>query len=386
MKRPFLYFAILFWLISMAALAAPTDTSKIEWHQEEVPTYQLHRSFVGQTVLYMSYADHEIQNPRHWTNDIRKKYIYEVDVVLTKYPKDKSKWLTNYDSLMKDRVEALYELIPDLEQNSRVKWKIVLQTACDTEDDAKAMFHGVVVKYKLHLTSRLKQTLNNMRNIINGRVPFEDSVVYQVFDRHPEWKNMLVVNDWTGSMYQYGAQAVLWHRLNLKENKENPAIKSFVFFNDGNMLPDDEKEIGSTDGIYYTKGESIKDLAHTMREVMLSGFGGDKPENDIEALLAGIDSFQTFKELVLIADNSSAVRDLELLSKVKVPIKIILCGAEEGKAIHPHYLKIAKDSKGSIHTLAEDIMNMADKKEGDTFELLGLTYVFSDGEFQLVSQ
>lgn len=368
----------------VSAKAKSPDTSKIEWNQVEVPAYELHNSFVGQTVLYMAYADHHIKNPRHWTNDIRKKYIYEIDIVLTKYPKNKEMWLTHYDSLMKDRVLELYELIPELEQNDRVRWQIVLQTDCDTEDAAKEMFHGVVVKYKLHLTSRLKHTLSNMRNIINGKESFEDSVVYDVFDRHPEWKNMLVVNDWTGSMYQYGAQAVLWHRLNLIKNGEKASIKNFVFFNDGNMLPDDEKEIGHTGGIYHTKGESIKKLAHTMRSVMLSGFGGDKPENDLEAVLYGIEKCPDFSELVLIADNSSAIRDMELLEQLNTPIKIILCGVEEGEAIHPDYLKIAQSTNGSIHTVAEDIMNMADKKEGDSIEVLGVFYVLVDGQFKPV--
>lgn len=384
MKHPFLYFAILFCLITLSAFADGNDSSKIEWNQLEVPSYKLHNSAAGQTVLYMAYADHQIKNPRHWTLDIRKKYIYEVDIVLTKYPKDKEDWRTNYDSLMKDRVAALYELIPDLAQNKQVRWQIVLQTACDTEEEAKGMFHGVVVKYKLHLTSRLKKILNNMRNIVNGKESFEDSVVYEVFDRHPEWQNMLVVNDWTGSMYQYGAQAVLWHRLNLIKNKDSVAIKNFIFFNDGNMLPDDEKLIGSTGGIYETKGESIKKLAYTMREVMLSGFGGDKPENDVEALLYGATSNTNFQELVLIADNRSAVRDMDLLSQLKLPVKIILCGVEKDHPVHADYLKMAQLTKGSIHTMAEDIMNMADKKEGDRIEILGMEYVLKDGIFSPV--
>lgn len=386
MKRPFFYFAIIFCLLALSAFADGGEVKQIEWEQVEVPTYKLHQHFAGQTVLEMAYANHHIQNPRHWSTDIRKKYIYEIDVVLTKYPKNKEQWLTNYDSLMKDRVTALYDLIPELKQNDQVRWKIILQTACDTEEEAKGMFHGAVVKYKLHLTSRLKKTLTTMRNIVNGKEEFEDSVVYQVFDRHPEWKNMLVVNDWTGSMYQYGAQAVLWHRLNLLQHKDQAAIKHFIFFNDGNMLPDDEKAIGKTGGIYHTEGESIRTLATTMREVMLSGFGGDKPENDLEAILYGIEQCPDFETVILIADNSSAVRDIELLSRLNKPIKIILCGVEEGKGIHPDYLRIAQTTQGSIHTVAEDIMQLADKKEGDTIEVLGVRYLLADGQFRPVTQ
>ena len=74
-----------------------------------------------------------------------------------------------------------------------------------------------------------------------------DSVVFKIFSRHPEWDNCLVIMDWTGSMYPYGAQAVLWHSLNLKQS----GIKYFVFFNDGNM--EKRKKIGKTRGVYFEK-------------------------------------------------------------------------------------------------------------------------------------
>ena len=361
--------------------------SNIQWTYAEIPVYQRHESFAGQTTLDMGYASHQIKNPRIWTNDIRKKYIYEVDLVLSKYPKDKEDWLTNYDSLMKKRVYELYALIPELEQNKNIKWNLVLQTDCETEADAKQMFHGAVVKYKLHLTSKLKWTLQNVRDIINGKEGFEDSVVFQVFDRNKDWKNILVVNDWTGSMYQYGAQAVLWHRFNLKENKgTHSAINHFVFFNDGNLLPDDEKEIGKTGGIYYSEASSTRKIAHTMREVMLSGYGGDKPENDLEAVMKGMEKATDFQDIILIADNSSAVRDMELLSQINQPIKIILCGSGQGKPIHPDYLKIAHQTNGSIHTINEDIIKIGKLQEGDVIEVAGLNYFIKDGDFVMLAE
>jgi hypothetical protein len=347
----------------------------------EVPVYKQHESFAGQTTLQMGYANHAIQNPRIWSEDIRKKYIYEVDLVLSKYPTNKEKWVTNYDTLMRNRVKALYELIPELEQNTRITWNIVLQTDCNTEDEAKNMFHGAVIKYKLHLTDKLKRTLHNIRDIVNGKEGFEDSVVFKVFDRN-QWANMLVVNDWTGSMYQYGAQAVLWHRLNMKNSETDSSnIKDFVFFNDGNLLPDDEKRIGETGGIYHTKVSSIRTIAHTMREVMLSGYGGDKAENDLEAILYGLSKSDSLNQIVLIADNNSTVRDMELLGKINKPIKIILCGSQLNNPIHADYLQIARKTNGSIHTITEDILDLANKKEGDVIELNGVFYSVSANGF-----
>ena len=370
------------------AVASDSLLLQMDWEQREVPVYEMHESYAGQTALAMGYASHTITNPRIWTNDIRKKYIYEVDIVLSKYPKHKTAWVTNYDTLMRKRVKELFALVPELEQNKNISWNIVLQTDCDTEDEAKEMFHGAVIKYKLHLTSKLRKTLHSVRNIINGRENFEDSVVFKVFDRHEDWKNMLVVNDWTGSMYQYGAQSVLWHRLNLRKSDSlaNVAIQHFVFFNDGNLLPDDEKEIGATGGVYYTQSNSVRQIGNTMREVMLSGYGGDKPENDLEAVLYGMEKAGDFDEIVLIADNSSPVRDIELLSQIGKPIKIILCGTSRTKGIHPHYLEIARKTKGSVHTITDDILNLANKKSGETFEVSGQTYQLIDEHFIMVEE
>ncbi len=378
-----LFSIFLLLLSSFSCFATDSLLTKIDWQYVEVPVYKQHESFAGQTTLQMGYANHKIQNPRIWSEDIRKKYIYEVDLVLSKYPTNREKWITNYDTLMRNRVKALYELIPELEQNTRITWNIVLQTDCQTENEAKEMFHGAVIKYKLHLTDKLKKTLHNIRDIVNGKEGFEDSVVFKVFDRN-KWKNMLVVNDWTGSMYQYGAQAVLWHRLNMKNAETDSSktnIKDFVFFNDGNLLPDDEKKIGETGGIYHTEVNSIRKIAHTMREVMLSGYGGDKPENDLEAILYGLSKSDSLNQIVLIADNNSAVRDMELLEKINKPIKIILCGSQLSNPIHADYLQIARKTNGSIHTITEDILDLANKKNGDVIELNGVFYSVSANGF-----
>ena len=77
---------------------------------------------------------------------------------------------------------------------------------------------------------------------------------------------------------------------------------------------------------------------------------------------------------------------MNLLTELKLPVKIILCGAEKGKEVHPDYLKMAQLTNGSIHTMAEDIMDMANKKEGDSIEVLGVLYVLADGKFRPVNQ
>jgi hypothetical protein len=57
--------------------------------------------------------------------------------------------------------------------------------------------------------------------------------------------------------------------------------------------------------------------------------------------------------LILVADNSSAVKDMELLERIKKPVHIILCGspADSMQAMQPEYLEIARRTGGTLHTL-----------------------------------
>jgi len=210
---------------------------------------------------------------------------------------------------------------------------------------------------------------------VYGLSSFEDSVVFKTFDRNT-WGKMLIVNDWTGSMHPYGAQAVLWHRLNFEKN----AVKYFIFFNDGNQKITRQKRIGNTGGIYYCKPDSIEYLLKVMKFVAKRGDGGDIPENNIEVLLKGIKIFKGYDELVMIADNNAGVRDMILLDKVKVPVRVVLCGLSENQPIHPDYLEIARKTGGSIHTMKEDIVGLNSLKEHEKIFISGIEYSVKKGK------
>jgi len=191
----------------------------------------------------------------------------------------------------------------------------------------------------------------------------EDDVVKIVFDRNPQWKKVLIIADWTGSMYQYGAQALQWHALNYKQS----GIKYFTLFNDGDYKTTREKSIGETEGIYYGKADNIEKMIMLYQLVMLNGFGGDGPENDLEAVMKGIEKFPDHNEVILIADNQSCVRDMELLKYIDEPIRVIICGYNNKWGINPQYIKIAEKTGGSLHTIEVDIENIKSKlnKKGE---------------------
>jgi hypothetical protein len=356
----------------------------------EIPVYKVNTAQKHIT-LNMGYASSEIINRESWDNSRENKIVTEVDLVFTAYPKSKEQWITDYDYLLNKRIEELKKVEPSLSDN-KVRWNLILQTQCKSEEEARQMFHGAILKYKFINTLSLSLTPvqkanegnkledyeaahNEVEEMVYGVSPFHDSIVYKTFNRN-NWKNMLIVNDWTGSMYQYGAQAVLWHRLNYDEK----AVKNFVFFNDGNEKQDRLKRIGSTGGIYTCKPDSFNYILKVMGLMMRRGSGGDIQENNIEALIKGMRLCKNFDEIVMIADNNAGVRDMRLLEKINVPVRIVLCGVNRCEPIHPHYLEIARKTGGSIHTIEEDITNLSKAREGQMIDILGINYIMKKGK------
>jgi hypothetical protein len=216
----------------------------------------------------------------------------------------------------------------------------------------------------------------SMLKVGKGLLSSTPDVVIKAFDRNKDWKNCLVVTDVTGSMYPYLAQFQVWHKLHLEQNNGN---HDFMFFNDGDNKPDLIKVSGNVGGLYYINTSSFEQLSITMKKAMLKGGGGDLPENNIEAVIEGLKKNPNIKEVIMIADNYATPRDLELLKMVKVPIHLILCGAQ--KQINPAYLKMLRDNKGSLHTIDQDLYDFSKLNEGQSIKIDGQTYRLSGGNF-----
>ncbi|MCB0569145.1 MAG: hypothetical protein KDC66_05255 [Phaeodactylibacter sp.] len=196
-----------------------------------------------------------------------------------------------------------------------------------------------------------------------------------LYRKRDEWSNKVVVTDLTGSMYPYMDQILLWHALALVPGEQN----RYIFFNDGDMQAEADKKLGAAGGIYLTEKMNMDNLLATMKTTMDAGWGGDSPENDLEALLEGVRMMSEMDELILIADNYSDVRDIELLSQLKAPVRIVLAGAEYG--VNEDYLEIAYRTGGSIHTLTEDISELSRLADGETITIGGYHYRVDKGKF-----
>lgn len=203
------------------------------------------------------------------------------------------------------------------------------------------------------------------------------ATLYRMRDR---WKNKVVVTDLTCSMSPYMDQILLWHALRLTQGEEN----RYIFFNDGDGKTQEQKIVGQTGGFHFTEQADMIKLIETMLETTRYGCSGDGPENDLEALLEGATKRKGLDELILVADNYSDVRDIELLTRLNVPVHIILCGAEYG--VNEEYLEIAYRTRGSVHTIEEDIDNLAELADGATITIGQAQYRVSRGKFIQVSR
>ena len=212
---------------------------------------------------------------------------------------------------------------------------------------------------------------------------FEESgevVKATLFRMRERWKHKVIVTDLTGSMSPYMDQVILWHALQLAGGEEN----SYVFFNDGDAKPDTAKRVGQTGGIYFAEKADMDTLLNTMLKTARAGYGGDSPENDLEALLEGAKKRHGLDELILVADNLSDVRDMALLSRLEVPVHIILCGTADG--VNENYLEIAYKTGGSVHTIEQDIDELARLADGATIAIGRFQYRVSRGKFIQVSR
>lgn len=385
LTRYFLSLFILFSFFSLTAQVQPSQTPTLV----EVPVYvpSVLNDF---TKLEMAYAESSIANSEDSTNWQGKKVV-QVDIVFTKYPLKREDWLTAYDVLLQRRLKALHDVDPALFADSSITWNYVLQTDCNTEPEAKKLFHGVVVhtqrtgRYTSLSDSGRRyrsgySSMSTVEEITFGRKEVRDSTVVNVLTRHQDWDSMLVVLDWTGSMYKYGGSVLLWLRLNL--NRE--PVSHIVLFNDGDRKNSSDKKVGKTYGIYPIRSMVIDSVLDKMELVMSRGGGGDDPENDVEALYRSTKNLKGYDQVILVADNYSSVRDIKLAKYLRHPVRIILCGVEEGEAIHADYLTLARTTGGSIHTIEADIAKLAETPEGGTVELNGHTYEYRRGEYKLV--
>lgn len=343
------------------------------------------------TYVEMEYGKSEALN-LHYKNKFKDLPINSITLVYSNF---KETGHISQVDLNKERLLTLYNYDSTLFSNNEIIWGSLSIDGIDNLEDAKNTFHGFIISFytsddiildkvyngSYSLTDYLESS-NAIASVYSDKdktyTATLDLAIYNTLERNNNWKNMLIVTDLTGSMMPYSAQLIVW----LKLNDKNKRAKSFTFFNDGDDKLDINKTIGKTGGIYYTDYDDLDQVINIAKTTRANGSGGDAMENDIEAILKGIELSENIEEVILIADNNAAPKDFILSSQIKKPIKIILCGVNE--YINPTYLTLARNTGGSIHTIEEDLVNLIQINEGEIINIEGASYLLKNGEFQIL--
>lgn len=327
-------------------------------------------------VLRMNYAESEILNPDDAA--VLKEVgcnILSVDIVYTNFRKQEVQ-----SKLNKRRIFELFLLSPETFKQSMTQWKYVEQLGYASEEDAKRLFHGIVIKYR-QIPLYQPLSIESIHDDVKLQIA-KDTSMFRVFNKCIKFKEELVCVDLTGSMSPYYLQVFLWFQL--KKNK-NPI--NFSFFNDGDATPDHLKRTGKVGGVYLCKTNSFDSIVGCAYKCISRGSGGDAPENNIEAAIKGLNKFPKTKEMIMIVDNWADMRDYTLMSEINIPVRVIVCGSSwpgMKKTINTQYLDLAKRTGGSLHTMEEDIEDLAKLKEGETVIVGGEKYQIKGGKFYLL--
>jgi hypothetical protein len=380
----------------------------------------------NQLAISMPFAKKIILNPEQ-KKLISERVIIKLELIYTKYRTSTS---FNQKQLNRKRIKELSLLIPSLFENRFWEYDLISQTKGGSREECEEMFHGFVLTFRPNSTASTLSTeatylenlvvaLNKQDSLSSDSVPksffiktyydkhdgyhhdtiwyvdtvrppatpdffynqslYNDSTVLNAFDRNKDWKNFIVVTDVTGSMSPYSAQVIVW----LKKQTENITAKHFVFFNDGDQKESRKKKPLDTKGVYVAENRDLTTVIKTATKCMRNGSGGgERMENDIEAIIEGLKHFPKVDEIILIADNYESMRDYEYIKKIKKPVHVILCGSEN--RINIQYLDLARQTKGSVHTVLSDITNLQSKKEKEHFFIDGNEYMFHKGRFHSV--
>jgi len=320
--------------------------------------------------IEVEFGDHFIVNSK-LVEQLENAVIKNIDLVYTKYPVDQ-----DLRDLNRRRIEYLHLLCPSVFNNTMTQWRIITQTNCSSEKKARSLYHGFVIIFQPAPSAEsAAKDLATLKSTWRSKT-LSDSSVFKVFKRN-NWKNITVAADLTGSMSPYLSQVFFWYKLTFATND----FSEFIFFNDGDMKKDAYKAAGKTGGIYYCKSANKDSVFKTASRCINNGWGGDIQENNIEAILFAIKQNPDIKKIIMIADNWAPMRDYCLMSQIKIPVHVIICGKLPGMPINTEYLDLARHTKGSIHTIEEDIDKLTEIAEGKSIEIDGYKYVVSGGRF-----
>lgn len=391
-----------------------------------VDEYAIDKLKKNQFFIATPFAKAIILNPEQ-KKMIAERVVIKLELIYTKYRKSTN---FNQKQLNENRLKELNSLAPQLFETRFWDYQLISQTNGNSTEECDQIFHGFVITFRPNSTTNtltseanyldaLVSSMVKNDSLINDTTPkkfdikthydqqigylhdtiwyidtikppsppdffylqslYNDTTVLSSFNRNKDWKNFIVVTDVTGSMSPYSAQVFVW----LKKQAENNKAKSFVFFNDGDQKLSQKKKPLDTKGIYVAENSSLKEVIKIATKCMKNGSGGgESMENDIEAIIEGIKYYPSAEGVILVADNMEIMRDYKYIEKIKMPVHVILCGAEQ--RINIQYLDLARQTGGTLHTAYSDVTNLQKIKENEHFFIDDKEYMYNRGRFHSV--
>ena len=93
------------------------------------------------------YAQHQLHNADSLMGILATgAMVTHVNIVFTKYPINKKDWITNYYTLLSNRLQALFSIDSTLNSNT-ITWGLTLQTSAKNGSEAEQLFHGIEITY-----------------------------------------------------------------------------------------------------------------------------------------------------------------------------------------------------------------------------------------------
>lgn len=334
----------------------------------EVEKYKPDNNGFSNLKLKMQPGDYVIQNLEELTK-LANQTIIGVDLVYSDYPVG-----ADFTELNRKRVIELFMQFPEAFADPMIQWQLVKQTGVERTGGIQNYFHGITIYYRpMPSYASENQTITN---IVNGKTAPADSTLLKVFARTKTWKDMLVVCDVTGSMSPYTAQLLLW----MKSNQKLKTFKQIVFFNDNEEKSNNQLAGLDEDGIWTIETGNSDKVIDKAYEAMQEG---EHFENNLEAICYAVKKYPENKQnVVMIADNWETPCDMKLLDflkKEKVVVHIVVCGVTD--RLNTSYLDIAYATGGSVHTMEEDLVDIAKTGEGKTIKVGELKFKMTGGRF-----
>lgn len=221
----------------------------------------------------------------------------------------------------------------------------------------------------------IEESRNVNMLVTTEQISVKVSSVYKGLELLKDIENAALVMDVTGSMTSHVAAMLNW----VRTYEMKTPFTSYTFFNDGDGKTTKQKKIGETGGIYMARTSA--EVGNTVKEAMSKGDGGETPENDLEAVIYAFKNDDQAHAAVLIGDNYSEVKDLELLTNITRPVHVILCAAP--KFVRTDYLKIAKDT-GGLFIINGVIIDLSKVVKGDVVKIQMIDYKYNGSDFEIL--